>query len=226
MRNIIWLALIGISASPGCEAVHGTTADASAIDGGDLDASAQAIDAEAAIDAAMGCTMEEAAPGPAEMAGGYGCGDLSAPCENPDPAAAQYILIQGLVSEDARPDVLAIELYAGYGVFAGGFAVGSYSLAEESELDYATCGACLRVMTDVDLETSARVHDYFQTGGTLEITSMTPGVAGPATVSASVRGLTLTHVTIDGINMTLVGDCSTAIDDFDFTAALTDLADS
>ena len=108
-------------------------------------------------------------------------------------------------------DVLQLELYAGFGGFGSGdIKPGTYQLTG-AELNYMTCGVCLRIFTDVTGTGSAAKakDDYFATGGTVTLTA-TSG----SNFSASISNITMNHVTIDSMTFksTPVADgCNAAI---------------
>ncbi len=91
--------------------------------------------------------------------------------------------IAGAGELNADPDLIQVELYNGFGVFAGGIAPGTYTLAGD-ELNYSTCGACVRLFTETD-------DDYFATGGTITVTQVTPDLV------VDIADVTFEHVDID-----------------------------
>jgi hypothetical protein len=92
-------------------------------------------------------------------------------------------------------DLLAVELYADYPPFEGndaGIVPGTYEISGE-QLNYATCGVCVRVLTNA---TSNGYDDsYLATGGTLTITANGNTVGQPFT--ATFTNIGLRHVNID-----------------------------
>jgi len=98
---------------------------------------------------------------------------------------------------NADPDQVQIELYNGHGVMTGGIATGTYTIAGD-DLDYETCGLCVRMKGN-------GTDDYFATGGSVTITSLTP-------FAATLDDVAFEHVTIDGttFHSTPVGDGCTA----------------
>ena len=225
MKNRLWVALASSLILVGC----GGGGDDDAVDSGVafIDASGT-IDSGPTFDAPpAACTAAvNYAAGPATTAGYYVCGDGSAACASFDPAASDTILMGGLLNSDALPDALQLELYDGYGVFADGIVAGTYDLTIASEANYATCGACIRIYTDTDSSGNG-VDDYYQTAGSLVITGFTTGDAStPSTITGSISGLALEHVTINSstYESTAVGDCETTVADFSYTANLTDYA--
>lgn len=109
-------------------------------------------------------------------------------------------------------DVLKVELYGGFGVFSSGtIAPGTYQLTG-GELNYATCGVCLRVLTNTDPSTNMYEHDYLATGGTVTISAV--GTAAGQQFTATLSNITFEHVTIapTTFQSTPAGDgCTSAI---------------
>lgn len=129
------------------------------------------------------------------------------------------VLMFAAYLETGEPaDAIQVELYAGYGVFPGAVTPGTYTLSG-AELDYATCGACIRIFTNV---TSAGADDgiYMPTGGTLTVT--TAGTAVGGTLTGSISNLTLQHVEIaEDLTTTAVGDgCTSTMSNATFTGTL------
>lgn len=129
--------------------------------------------------------------------GGYDAGDGSL-----------YAVFGGL---NADVDALEIAFYAGYGVFPGAVAPGTYDIALD-EPSFATCGLCGLVLADNTNDLADPNGVYFAASGTVTITSLGPDITG------SVDNLVLNHVTIDGTtgDTTIVGDCQTTITHADF----------
>jgi hypothetical protein len=128
--------------------------------------------------------------GGAEDCESYGAASLDdAFAEADDLAAPGFAQVQGKLNTDALFDVFALELYAGSGALAGGIAPGTYTISGV-ETNYATCGVCARIFTDIDAEGNDS-GVYVASGGTVTITSVTPNFV------ASVSGLELIHAEID-----------------------------
>lgn len=122
--------------------------------------------------------------------------------------------------EAAPPtDFLQIQLYAGYGVFGtGAVTPGTYQLTGD-ETNFATCGACVIITTDVTQNSAG--DNYMATGGTLTVT--TAGTANGQMLVGSLSNVTLTHVNIDDTTgeTTAVGDgCNTQITSASFSGTL------
>ena len=117
---------------------------------------------------------------------------------------------EGRLNQDAKPDLIRVELYAGAGTFgSGNIAPKSITIAGE-EANYKTCGACVRIFGNFDPNAGSNVdptdQTYEATGGTINLTSVT------GTFSATLSNVTLTHVTIGSdFTSTPVGDCDTTI---------------
>jgi len=97
----------------------------------------------------------------------------------------QYYAYNG---ETLPVDQLAIEIYQGD--FGGPETAGVYELTG-TELNYATCGLCVRLFEDATQDTIAR--QYFATAGTVDIDSI--GVVG-GTFAGTLTGLEMVEVTI------------------------------
>lgn len=107
-------------------------------------------------------------------------------------ATPDFVSYAGAVNADAQPDILGLQLYDGFGVFANGIVPGTYSITGD-ETQFATCGACVFLLTDFDGMNFAD-DGYLATGGTLTITSVSP-------LQGSVDGITFQHVEIDTMFM-------------------------
>jgi hypothetical protein len=111
----------------------------------------------------------------------------------------------GRLNMDMTPDFVQVELYAGFAAFAGTDITAKAIPLTGDELNYKTCGACVRIFADVANQMAGA--QYFATGGMLELTS----------VQGSLKG-TLTNVTLEKVTIaqdytsTPVGDgCNTKI---------------
>jgi hypothetical protein len=111
-------------------------------------------------------------------------------------ATDYYGLLAGL-NEDANPDILGIELYKDFGAFmANGFPTAPTTIEiTGDEANYATCGACIRVYTDVTED--AYGGDYFATAGTLQLMKVSE-----TQLAGTITNLTFTHVDIDDTTFT------------------------
>lgn len=126
--------------------------------------------------------------------------------------------------EAAPPsDILIVEFYTGFAPFGTSGAPtavvpGTYQISGD-QLNYATCGVCVRIGTNAD--TQGYEDDYLATGGTVTVTTADSRVGG--TLAFSVSNLTFEHVTIDEntFQSTPVGDgCNSAIGDATHTSTL------
>ena len=122
-----------------------------------------------------------------------------------DPDAVQLL---ATLNGDATPDLFALELYKGFTVFSTNIHTGTFSITGQ-ELDYATCGVCPRIFTDYDPATMMTAEQqYFATGGSVSITSITPNMTG------TVNNLTYEEVTINPTTFEstpVPGGCQTAV---------------
>jgi hypothetical protein len=236
MRLISILGLLLIVACGNVQA-NAVDAAASSIDApaATIDAAASTIDAPGAIDAHPAI---DAQPGACTIAasvsmistslsGTLYCVNSSGTqvtCPVLDPAAAKMVVVLGAFNDDALPDALSIQLYQGFGEFTTAITTGTFDLASGVDTNYATCASCL--LGYGDTSSGGAGDPYFQTGGTLTINSLDAG-ATSGTITGTVSGLTLTHVSIatSTFQSTPLGDgCDVAVADFSFTANLTDAA--
>ena len=124
-----------------------------------------------------------------------------------------------LLDQGATPDGLDILLYAGYGAFsAGAITPGTYQLTGE-ELNFATCGVCVLMATDVT--EAGYADDYMAVSGTVEITAV--GTALGQTFTGRLTNIQFAHVNIDEntLETTAAGDsCSSSLTNATFTGTL------
>jgi hypothetical protein len=128
----------------------------------------------------------------------------------------QYVYLDGFLDQGATPDLLEIELMAGYGVFADGIKTGTFNLTGD-EINYGSCGLCVRLLSKVDPATWEAGQYYMATGGTVTITSLHPQVAG------TLANVKFEHVSIDTVTLesTPLGDgCTTQAKSASFDAEL------
>lgn len=109
---------------------------------------------------------------------------------------------------DAGPprDSFFMKLTTGKGVFAGGLATGTFTIAG-AELMSSTCGLCVNILADIGNTGPGKF--FFATGGTVTLTSHTP----PAGTLANVT----LHET-DSMGNPVNGGCTTAISAMQFSA--------
>jgi hypothetical protein len=131
---------------------------------------------------------------------------------DPNNAAVYRIAAQGLLEPAEPADIVIVEFYTGYepfGTEAAPTAVvpGTYQLSG-AQLDYATCGVCVRLATNAT--TTATEDDYMATGGSVTVAAV--GDAIGETLTLSFSNVTFQHVTIApmGGQTTPVGDGCTA----------------
>jgi hypothetical protein len=95
-------------------------------------------------------------------------------------------------------DVVQVELWPDRGSFKGGPVHAGTFMLTAADLDYATCGVCLRAMGDKGLPTQ---REYFAIAGTVEVSevSSTAGAPFVATVlDASFGEVTADHSLVSG----------------------------
>jgi hypothetical protein len=122
--------------------------------------------------------------------------------------AMSITYIAGLNSDQ---DQVLIQLYKGFGVFTSkSILAGSYVLAGE-ELNYATCGACVRMFADRPFGGGIALQDLMATAGTLTIAEVGP--AGSGAFKATLSGVAFEHVNIDATftSMPVDDGCETSI---------------
>jgi hypothetical protein len=98
---------------------------------------------------------------------------------------AGLIVFEGELNADELPDLFALQLYDGFGVFTDGIVPGTYEITGD-EAQFATCGLCALLITD-----GGEADAYLATSGSVTITSVSPNLTG------TVTNLTYTHVDID-----------------------------
>jgi hypothetical protein len=120
----------------------------------------------------------------------------------------------GALDTTMTPDVLQVELYAGFAAFAGADITPKTIQIAGDELNYKSCGACVRIFADSTMDSSAA--QYFATGGTITLSSVS------GTFMGTLANVTLEKVTVaDDFTSTPVGDgCTTKIVNATMNAAL------
>lgn len=109
-----------------------------------------------------------------------------------DGAGNQILLWEGPIDSQMLPTLLSVQFYAGAGAFKGSTTVktGTFQIAGQ-ELNFATCGVCVLLFTQVDTKNMTQGPTYLATGGTVKITSVN------GTLAATVSNVTFEHVQID-----------------------------
>ena len=154
----------------------------------------------------------------------YGAATLTAQVaegEGAVPATPDFIGFEAQLNDDAKPDLIGLEFYKGSGVFATNIVPGTYTLSGV-ELNYSTCGMCVRAFTDYDDAAMMTAdEEYYATGGTIVITEVNPNIKG------TFSDLELEQVTVDPnstppFKSTPVADgCTTTIASGSFDVAVT-----
>jgi hypothetical protein len=99
------------------------------------------------------------------------------------------------LNSDPMPDVLSVELFAGFGVFNGGAVTpGTYDLSTETS--FGTCGACVLIYGNENLACTNQNNDcsssyYMPTSGSLTLSMVSGRLAG------SLSDVHFQHVAID-----------------------------
>ena len=169
------------------------------VDGGNT--TADAAPATCLLPASLGAVT------PSQQEGHSAMGKMSTTVDN-------YYLYADL-NTDAQPDVLLLDLYDGYGAFAGGFPTTATTvLLTGDETSYDSCGACVMALTDYTM--SGPTGDpYFAQGGMLNLTSVSA-----TSIAGTLNNVSFTHVTIDDQNVTTPkGDgCDSTLTSLSFSA--------
>ena len=128
-----------------------------------------------------------------------------------------YMSLQGVLpAADGSFDLISLELYPGMGAMTNGIVPGTYPIAGE-DLNYGTCGLCVRLMGDIDETTYSVSAHYFITGGTLLIDQVEGALV------ATLTDATFEEVTINSqtYETTPVPDgCTTSMDSVAFNGSV------
>jgi hypothetical protein len=143
--------------------------------------------------------------------------------DNPMPpegnADAKTLQLLGTAANGTKPDLIAIELWDGYGAFMDGDATTGTFTIQGMDTAVATCGVCIYIYSDATVAEGVIVDsekDYIATGGTLMVDS----ISGNFTGSAS--DLTFTEIDqTDENGAALPGGCTTAVGSATFDVAIT-----
>jgi hypothetical protein len=136
--------------------------------------------------------------------------------------------MDALLNMDAMPDAIHLLLYEGYGAFAGSGSAGYVKTGtftiQGDELDFAKCGVCAFISTDIHMQGSgfADTDVYFATGGSLTLTAVGAGSNGSGTLAGHLDGVSFVHVSDPTLATTTpAGDgCMSAIDTLAFSGVL------
>lgn len=124
----------------------------------------------------------------------YGVVDVLDPIaeseDDPDiSGTVDVIIVENDVAGNLSSGTVVLELWNELTVFSGGSIVpGVYEITGD-ELQYASCGICL--MLEIDRDGMDANDVYMATGGTVEITAVSPNIVGTAS------NITFQHVNID-----------------------------
>lgn len=110
---------------------------------------------------------------------------------------------------DAGPprDTFFLKMVTGKGVFTGGIAIGTYTIAGD-DADYNDCGLCVHIIADI-VSGVGPTKFYFANAGSVTLTSTSPPISG------SAQNLTFREVDIGTGAPT--GTCTSAIGSIMFT---------
>lgn len=221
--NRISFFLIALIAAAGCgDDDGGARFDARRIDG--------ALPPDSPIDCVASANY--AAP-TADDQGAFG-GDVTAVDDMGFLEDANYYW-QGLLANNS-PQVALVQMafWVGFGGLEQGLTATSYPISGD-ELSFSTCGICTLLFADLTIDSTGRItaagEIYFQTGGTVNLTSVPMGNDRPAVVdggwAADARPTpdggwgtlagTISGMTFGEVNQTtgavISGGCTTALAD-------------
>ncbi len=218
VRAAVLMLLVGCSAQLGTGGGSSTTGDD---DSDDLAPDAAVIQPDASVDAPA------VAPDNACLvASSYGSlGDVRGDAvselqdststlrvswvEAPTPATAMQ----------DKPDVLVVELWDDFGVFAGGPAkTGTFQLTGE-ETDYDTCGVCVLLLANTVDDTQEKM--LLATSGTVTVTSI--ATAAGQTTQVSLTNASFVEISYDATNgyqTVPTSICPSPIDSVDLTGTI------
>lgn len=186
------------------------------VDAGTADATDDATTADAADDATTADATDDGATDAATDADDAGAeASTDAGADDGGLIGGSQDVYQYTGTLNADPDNLDIEMYTGFGVFSSGIHTGTFKLTG-ADLDYATCGLCVLVLTDSS--GGSPTDTYMATGGSVTITSLQP------TLTGTLDNVTFTHVSIDPntFESTSVGDgCNSSIASLAISAPVT-----
>ncbi len=213
MRRSLILLLSAAVLGPGC---GGGDDDGSSSDtGGEPDAAWDFADAEQPVCTDFAAT-DLGALEPIPGAEAVQKANPDPPEGNPD---AKTLQLLGTAANGTKPDLIAIELWDGYGAFMDGDATTGTFTIEGDDAVVATCGVCIYIYADATLADGQIVDsekDYIATGGSLTVDSITGNFTGAAS------GLTFTEIDkTDENGAPLPGGCETAVPSADFDVAIT-----
>jgi hypothetical protein len=192
MRAAILLALAGCSAQLGPGGGNGTTEE----------------DADEGLAPDAAVILPDAAPDAVAVAPDNACGVASsygalgdirgeAGSDLQDPAVTERVGFVFAPTPDTAmqdaPDFLIVELWDGYGPFAGGAArTGTFQITGE-DTDYDTCGVCVRLLANFVNDAAAK--ELLATSGTVTVTSV--ATATGQTMQVSLSNVSFVEISFD-----------------------------
>jgi len=201
-------------ASLGACAALALTVAACGDDGGTAtDASIPVVDA-VAIDAMPNCPLLDGFyPDLGSVTGTA----IVEPTEDTNPTGTKYLTLELPLNQDAKPDVLFIEVWGDAEPHDAGFLTGLFSLTGDNA-DLFECGNCVYIAADREAGQPLKFH--MAASGTIQIDAIdeTPGTG---TLQGSLSNVVLREVTVsaDG-QATVDGGCRTRIEAAAFTASV------
>lgn len=166
-------------------------------------------------DAMSTCVLLEGAYGDLGAATGTA---IIQPADDEDPTGPQMIALEVALNQDAKPDVLLIELWGDAVPFESGFITGSFGLGG-NQADLFECGACVYIAADREAGQPLLFH--MASSGVISIDSVDP-TPGTGSITGSLSNVVLREVTVSKGGQTIVEDgCRTRVDalSFDFDIA-------
>lgn len=189
-----WLALAALCACHGSSAKH--------------DVDAPAGDVDAAVDAAAACEI------PANLGTVTGIAKVDALWATDGNNVTNLYEVDNVLTSDPVYDVISLEVYK-LGAFAAGYPT-TFPVTVPltgAELDFATCGACVRGFGDVT--GAAWKGEYFATSGSVTLTALSK-----TRIAGKLVNVTLVHVRQGTPHTRPLNDgCMTFVGELAFDAA-------
>lgn len=118
-----------------------------------------------------------------------------------------------------KPDVLVVEMWDDFGVFAGGPAkTGTFQITGD-ETDYDTCGICVLLLANTVDDTQEKI--LFATSGTVTVTSI--ATAAGQTTQVSLTDASFVEISYDATNgyqTVATSSCPSPIDSVDLSGTI------
>src|SRR5690606_38611095 len=131
---------------------------------------------------------------------------------------------------NAQNDFLTVDLWKGFAPFESGpIGPATVDLSSGDQSQYASCGVCVYIDTQLDLQTFDSTGTYMAQAGTADITTVTLTVNEATTkLAGSLTSVDLVHVDIDndGVSTPSADGCSTKVASTTFDLAIEDVSAS